>query len=187
MGRASIESSRVKRVLTQHDHKCGACAEEFDPNEYIFLIQIVRPYRYYNDQTHQWELHFEKQIDEESGEFENYPYFFHQDCWTENADELAESAAGVTPTLEGDPACTCNFCKSHICEGELMGVVHLGEFVLSERQPNGHDAIETPLDPVNPTYLCVNCLNEFNINIVPELWDVEGSVAVGGEAPWESG
>ena len=181
MGRASVELSKVRRVLTQHNHMCGACAEEFDPNECIFLIQIVRPYRFLNDETRQWEIHFEKQLDE-SGDFENPPYFFHQDCWAENSEELLESmyesvgGEEHVEHVEGE-ICRCSFCSGYICEGDLMGVVHLGEFVLSERQPNGDDAIDTPLDPKDPTYLCLCCLNELNLNIIPDLWSSDSEVA----------
>lgn len=172
----ALGATRVRRVLIQHDHKCGACGEELDPDDSMYLIQIVRARRFFNQETQRWELHFEKQIDDETGDFENPPYFFHPDCWSENSEELREAAQAIEPSVEEDPACICSFCGSHIPEEELMGVVHQGEFVLSERQPDGHDAIDTPLDPMNPEYLCLYCLNEFNLNVVEGLWNEESEI-----------
>lgn len=188
MDRASVEAHRVKSVLTQQEHCCGACGEEFDAREEVFLIQIVRPFKFFDEVGQQWALHFQQQLGKD-GDFDSAPYFFHGSCWEENAEELRELVQDCRPVGCANPACECEFCGSHIAEGALMAVVHYGEFKLSERQPNGRDALDVTLEPMSPTYVCLSCLNEFNINVIEGLWPEDGTVATEEEEnqPWASG
>lgn len=191
MDRSDVEYHRVKSVLTKQEHQCGSCGEDFDPNEEVFLLQVVRPYRRLNmadDGSQQWVLEFQQVLDEE-GDYDNAPYFFHADCWSEAHDALKELLEGSNPSAAENAVCACEYCHSQISEGEIMGVAHYGEFILSDQQPNGVDALDIRIDHMHPTHLCVNCLNELNINVVEGLWANDSTVAMfeKGAAPWGLG
>lgn len=189
MERTAIEQHRVQRVLLKQEHSCGACGEELKAGTTVDLIQIVRPYRQYVEEAQQWVIHFAKELDEETKDFDSFPYFFHENCFAETYEELKEMMEDTPPYTIGDHICTCNVCGSHIAEGDLMGVAHSGTFQLSERQPDGNDAVEYHFDPVNPVYICLNCINELNINVIEGLWDEDGTIATAvreGEKQWAS-
>lgn len=188
MERVTVEYHRVQRILTQQEQSCGSCGEELDASTDVVLFQIVRPHRQLVEETQQWVIHFAKELADD-GDFDSYPYFFHVDCWAETYELLKELVEGTEPYVIGDHICLCEFCNSHIAEGDLMGVAHEGQFKLSERQPNGHDAIDIILNPENPIYACLSCINELNINVIEGLWEEDGTVATtvrDGEERWES-
>jgi hypothetical protein len=154
--------------VTSHQHYCGSCGDEFDPEEVVVLLQVVRPYRY-QDSNQGWQLHFQNQLTE-YGEFIHYPYFFHRGCWEEVLDSIEEAVCGEVPTPPDNyTACLCDTCKSSISDGELIGIAHSGVFLLSNRQPNLIDALEHSMSS-QPIYLCTQCLCELNLNILEGLW-----------------
>jgi len=140
------------------------------------LLQIVRPYLFQDDASGEWRLHFEKQLGED-GDFAHAPYFFHEDCWLETSESLRDEVEGNPPTrLEGSTiACRCNFCGSDVAEGDYLGIVHYGDFRLSNRQPNLQDALEHTMEG-GPQYLCTECLFELNVSVLEGLWDEDAGI-----------
>jgi hypothetical protein len=161
----------------QMAHSCGGCGEEFDPSDQVGLIQVVRPYRIFDQTSQQWVLHFEKILDED-GDFTHAPYFFHKKCWEETERSLLEYMEDLDPIKvdknKHNVACICSCCSSEVAEGEELGVIHDGQFELSAYQPNLSDVLDVAFHSY-PDYLCTTCLNELNVSLI-ELWDEESGI-----------
>lgn len=165
-----LTQSRVLSALAQQEHKCGSCGGDFDSLAKTMLLQVVTPHIFQDESSGEWKLHFEKQV-REDGDFEQAPYFFHEGCWLEASESLKEEVENNPPTrLEGESiACHCSFCGSDVADGDTLGIVHYGDFILSNRQPNRQDALEHTMEG-GPQYLCTECLFELNTSVLEGLW-----------------
>lgn len=158
----------VARALLRNQHQCGACGSDFDVDEEVFLIQIVEPYRVQTEGR--WSVNFMPLLGAD-GDFALYPYFFHSMCWEEACDHLSEFAENESPLdLGSDGLVTCHHCKAHIAEGDTMGVVTGGNFVLSERQPNDKLPAIGFRHTTGTMPICADCLTELNSAVLENLW-----------------
>lgn len=165
---------RVSRLL-KNQHFCGSCGEDFDVEEVALLLQIVRPYRFFDESSQSWQLNFQKQVTDE-GDFIHYPYFFHRGCWEEVLDSMEEAIAEEAPTPpDAYTACICDTCRSSISDGELIGIAHSGVFLLSNRQPSMLDTLDHSMSS-QPLYLCTQCLCELNVNVLQGLWSEDEDI-----------
>ena len=179
-----MDTMKIETELAQNGLECGSCGEELNAHGEVFLLQVVRPYVVVSATTHEAQIQFEAQT-KENGDYTDYPYFFHGDCWSEMNDELIELIGTVQPDHSPEAICRCNYCHAGVIEGDLLGIVHYGAFKLSLQQPNGHDALEHTMER-GPTYICSACLCELNLNVVEGLWGEESQVMDAEGEAWVS-
>ena len=179
--------NKVQLILHQQEQVCVACGDDLKAGDKLVLLQVVRPYKTLDETSRQYVVNFEKQVDPESGDFESFPYFLHtRPCWEETCTGLAEVVDGDEAYEVGEAVCVCDFCKSHIMQGELMGIAHAVTFKLSEQQPNGTDAIDLVFSQhAGQDSICAACLNGLNTEVLEGLWEEDGAVALTGAEPKE--
>ncbi len=121
-------------------------------------------------------------VEDENGNYAYEPYFFHHRCWEEDVENvLCEYVEEETPVLDGRGVAECEGCTSDILPWETSGVLHLGEFQRSERDPDGEFRIKfVQYETQKSRPLCIACLALINEDIL-EMW--EGGITHRGACP----
>lgn len=172
---ALVRESLTTRVLYKENHLCGNCSELLLAHKPLYLLYVGRPH------VQNGHISFIPEMTQE-GEYEHWPYYFHQKCWEEVIESLNELNEDVPPALvEGTIAATCRGCSSHIIPGELCGVVYFGQLTLSDRAPSGEYALEMAI--TSSQYVCSVCMNDINLSILEGLWGTNEYIRQGNECP----
>lgn len=190
---ALVQESLIRRALYRDQHACGACGEQLEPTQPLYLVELVRPFIQETLLTPPTVTLVP--LLTEDGTYLYFPYFFHEKCWEETLDSLREMYEDNPPQLiEGvRPVAECLGCSSHILSGEVTLILYYGLFGLSDRAPSGEWALEY-VTKAPPQYICTVCVNDVNTQILPGLWGEDEYITNMGECPegiatrcWRSG
>lgn len=127
-------------------HVCAHCLDAIPQDGGAVLVMLCLPH--FADEVHYFPL-----LDDETGEPEVEPLFFHLDCWDEVLENIEELTEDEPPVEEPDSMLTCDCCQSSIRMGERVATISTGEFEKSQRL-GGLLFIE---NEVAPDVMCLPC------------------------------
>lgn len=100
------------------------------------------------------------------------PVFFCSHCWDASREELAELTRDVPPINDDFNVIDCNFCRSGIRNGEVLGLCTQGEVLQSRRSPNGNSGGTTfQCTSDDPDIMCIGCINKLSKDVVDHMWN----------------
>lgn len=146
-------------------HLCGYCGEPILILEEAVLLEVV-----YIAKTYEGVQYYA--IEDEHGNYAYEPYFFHHNCWDEEVENsLCEYIEDEPPVLDSRGIAECDGCTSDIFPWETSGVLHLGDFQRSDKNPDGTYRIKfIPYETQKSRPLCIACLALINEDIL-EMWE----------------
>lgn len=159
----TAEEFEAETLLAASGHICGDCGEDLHFVDELFLIQVV----YLNRVGETFEMYF---VEDEDGEFEYDPYFFHLECWEKNHETLGELVDETPAIIHPASIAVCSCCKSDILPWEVTGSIQFGELHRSQKTPNHEATLYFHVYGSNPTFMCLSCLIELNDQVI-ELWE----------------
>ena len=157
--------TRAMRVLEQEKHPCGGCEDPLPIHGALALVQFVTVTNYAGsfkmdpvlkpDGTYRW-----------------LPFWFHRKCWEETQDMIRDEFRDVLPRpARTQCVAVCDTCEADIENGEMIGVIHWGALTLSDRSPDGLDALEMAMSQVlAPNTLCVPCMAYASRHLLSGRW-----------------
>ena len=147
-------------------HLCGQCGQMITLMEEVVLLEVV-----YINKTDQVEFYA---AEDDHGNYAYEPYFFHHSCWEDDVENvLCEymDQEELSPVLDGRGIAECDTCTSDILPWETSGVLQLGEFQLSDKNPDGTHRVKfVQYDSQRNRPICIACLNTINEEIL-EMWE----------------
>lgn len=143
---------------------CAVCGED-DPltfTEEVFHLQVTQLQMFNGEPV------FHPVINEETGDFQFDPYFFHFGCWEDIEENLKEELEDVPPIQDPLSVFKCKICGSGIREWEYAGQLTYGELHASRRSPDGEKTERFQVGG-RSDILCIHCLATAN-NEELEMW-----------------
>lgn len=159
--------------LYESEIACSSCGDKLGYGEESYLLQVVVIKAEYA-LTGEIMLNFDPVLDAN----EDYvfgPHFLEVSCWESEKEDTHltnESAEEQKLTLPQHEICQCAICQSSITHNEVVGTAHIGEVTISDKSPNGEDALEFDVPPQLPDVICSCCLYTLNEHVT-EYWEEE--------------
>lgn len=150
---------------------CSSCGDKLGYGEESYLLQVVTIKADYGPMGG-FLFSFEPVVDHN----EDYvfgPHFLEVSCWESEKEDVHLTNEGAEVhklELPQHEVCQCAICQSSITSGELVGVAHLGEVTISDKSPDGEDALEYEIPDQMPDVVCASCLYTLNENVT-EYWE----------------
>lgn len=156
------EEWAVRLLLDESEHACAFCGEDIHSVEETRLVQVV----YATSDPSSFCI-----IENDEGEFQYKPYFFHFICWEDVQESLEEIVGDREPVLrdESRAVLECNGCASDIYAWDTVGLISFGEFRRPHRRPNNESTFIFDECNSTPHILCLSCLNAVNHEVI-EMW-----------------
>lgn len=156
----------VQQLIDESEHACPYCGEDIHSVEELRLVQVV-----YANQLLTGKVEFYA-LEDEQGNYEHKPYFFHFVCW-ENVQERLEGIIEDNEPVFGNDdrkIRECDGCTASIYAWETTGLISFGELHRSQRKPNGENTFHFDECNSTPHVLCISCLWHINHEVL-EMWE----------------
>jgi hypothetical protein len=159
------EEWAIQRLIDESEHACAYCEEDIHSVEELRLVQVV-----YSNKTPTG-LEFYA-IENDEGEYQYQPWFFHFTCWEDVQERLVEIIEDQEPVFDPleQKAVECDGCTADIRPWETTGLISFGEIHRSQLMPNGENTFHFDTCNSKPHVLCISCLWHIN-NEVLEMWE----------------
>jgi hypothetical protein len=158
-------------------HICagGDCGAELVLTEDAVRLEVVIPQQGEGNQV------VYQPFVTQQGTYAYEPYHFHEQCWDEYAEAIAQEFEEYDARAVHDDHSfvVCKICYSGIRLHEPMGLVQRGCLQASQRSPNGEGSVSWYNASLE--HVCISCLRLLNDEIL-DLWG-ERSISYAGECP----
>lgn len=148
--------------------ECARSGDEICLTEEVYILQVVTLHQ---DQTGQ--IHFKAVENPDDNDYLYEPRFFDWIKWENTVDDVKALKEDERVPILNDSVYgiyKCDYCCSHIVEGDFTGMAAHGEIRNSKRTPNKEGThVWAQLD-TKPQFFCISCLKLIN-DEVTTLWD----------------
>lgn len=167
---ATTDEEWLQNLINESEHTCGNCNKDINSVDEIRLVQVV----YTTTNPDEFCA-----IENDKGEYQYQPYFFHFGCWEDIQEQLEQLLENQEPVFadESKAVFECDGCTSDIYAWESIGLLSFGEIRRASRMPNGESTFIFDECNSTPNVICIACLWRINHEII-EMW---GELSHNGE------